>query len=183
MTLQPQSSITLQSSIESLTAILQALRSTIASPEASADQRRLFLAYIIPPVQQLIIENILVRSLPSTADKAALDSFQQVCKTVSSFEASVLSTPSDTVDLIVQEWVQDAGTHWSNAIVQRCFAALRLDIATSDYWNKTENVDWLDDPSDDEDKEKWERCDDMFEQLDMELVLYVWLVCSASLHG
>lgn len=103
------------------------------------------------------MDNILVRSLPSTADKAALDAFQQVCETVSNFEASVLSSPSDPVEPVVQEWVQDAGTHWSNAIIQRCFAALRVDIATSDYWNKTDNVDWLDDPKDEEDRAKWER--------------------------
>lgn len=155
--LQPQSSSSLPTAIHSIQAALQAVRSSIASDEASPAHRQAFLRLIIPQVQQMLIDHVLVRSIPRTADSSALEAFQQTCNTVSIFETSDLLDSSKSFEPIVQQWTQHAGEHWSNAIIQRCFATLRADVTTSDYWNTTVSVEWLDDSTGEDDKQRWER--------------------------
>lgn len=157
LSLQPSASGSLRPCTDSLRTILRAIRSSIASDETSPEHRQLFLTLIVPQIQQLLIENVLSRSLPTTADQNALVAFQETCKTIANFEAEDLLPSGGISEAIVQDWVRNAGEHWSNGIIQRCFATLRADVTTSQYWNKTEMVDWLDDPQDEEDKKNWER--------------------------
>lgn len=155
--LQSCPTTSLEACTDSLRSILQVINTTIASSEGLPENRDFLLSHIVPEIQQLLIKHVLTSSMPQTAEKGALAAFQDTCRVVADFEAQYLLGLNIKFEATVQEWVHHAGEHWANAVIQRSFAALRADVITSDYWNKTEKVDWLDDPNNSEDIERWER--------------------------
>lgn len=142
------------STLESLRILLTGISETV---EGSTTQNsgHLLLSLLVPPIQQSLIRETLVSSMPSTADHEALNRFRQTCDTVARFEQVCLLPLVPSLPASLQDWVHKAGIHWSNSIIQRCFADLRRNIATSEYWNKTESVEWLDDPTSENDKKRW----------------------------
>lgn len=157
LVLQSSPPTSLEACLDSLRTVLQAIHTSIASEEASLETRQLLLSYLVPQVQQLLVTHLLVFLMPQNADRGALTTFQETCKLVADFEARELLSTNFTFEPKLQEWVEQAGQHWANALIQRSFATLRADVITSEYWNKTEKVDWLDDPNDVADKERWEK--------------------------
>lgn len=137
--LQPTSTVVpLSRKISSLTAILDQLRRGFTS---SPEQLEILLKHIIPPIQSLLTIHVLVASVPTTASHDTLRQFQAVCDQVADLEQTHLRH-GDTFEPTLQTWVDDAPLHWSQMLIQKAYETLRSEIASPEYWNKTETVIW-----------------------------------------
>ena len=127
--------------LASLRALLQAARSRIFSDKSSIGPRSLFFGLLIPPIQELVKTHILEASIPLSADPFDLSRYQAICQAVNRFEEEELGIEAGITPLLAG-WSVQAGSHWAQAVIQRSFSQLRMDIVPSDYWNKTETIEW-----------------------------------------
>lgn len=141
-----------QQVISSVKLLFDQIHAIISSPPLPHELTSLFLSFLVPPIQSMLITHLLVPSLPRTADKTALDAFQQFCETITFLESSHL-LPYSSVEPTLRSWVSNAGQHWSSAIIERCFAQLRSEITSHEYWNKTDTIMWEDEEKQEEEKE------------------------------
>ena len=159
------------SNLASLRRLIEALQSQFLPASTTPNSiRKLFYNFFLPPVQQLIVTHLMQPAIPDTAETSALSTFAKLCQSVVEFEARHLLSSLDDSKLalepVLQAWAGSAGMHWSKHVLEKCYSALRQEVANSAYWNQTMSVDWLDDPErsggtsreDEEVEAEWQAC-------------------------
>lgn len=145
----------LRDALSSLETLLRVLAGTFRASDTLASLTQTLFLLLVPPIQQLIIDNILLPALPLNPSPSFLESFQETCAAVAEFEGAHLTPllPPDHIEAQLRDWIQHAGTHWSRKIVESVFERLRIEISkNNDYWNKTEYVEYREIPEDEEEK-------------------------------
>ena len=135
-----------EAKLAGLRTLTRALSARIFGRDTPSEVRTLFFSIFVPPVQKLLTKHVLEASIPLDADPANLRRFQAICQAVSVFEREDLASHSGHEPLL-SNWAANAGSHWARSMIETSFSQLRMAIVSPDYWNKTEIVDWLDNPT------------------------------------